>query len=122
MEEKFNVTTFKRFILTTKIIPILIAIVHLVNSILSFCGGNDIVLNYVGGISLLPIIYLYIASYALHLCNYYRMFLHYSVLIDVLNTYDFYIGIPLDDKDYIILIVGITIVTMLLVIKMKFFK
>lgn len=61
--EKFDKNTIKRFILVTKVIPILIAIIHLINSILSFTGNNDIPLNYIGGISLLPIVYLYIASY-----------------------------------------------------------
>lgn len=122
MEDKFNKNTIRRFILVTKVIPILIAIIHLINSILSFIGSNDIALNYIGGISLLPIIYLYIASYTFKLCNYYRMFLHYSVAIDIINVYDYYIGIPINNKDYIILIVCITIITMLIIIKMKFFK
>lgn len=122
MAEKFNKDTIRKFIIVTKVIPILIAIIHLSNSIISFIGGNDIPLNYVGGISLLPIIYLYIASYTFHLCNYYRMFLHYSVAIDILNTYDYYYDIPVDDKTNIIIFVCITIITMLVIIKMKFFK
>ena len=122
MAEKFDKNVVKRFILVTKIVPILIAIVHLINSVLSFIGSNDIPLNYVGGISLLPIIYLYVASYTFHLCNYYRMFLHYSIFIDLINVYDYYFGIPISDKDYIILFVCITIITMLIIIKMKFFK
>lgn len=122
MAEKFDRKVIKRFILVTKIIPILIAIVHLINTVLSFLGSNDIPLNYIGGISLLPIAYLYIASYTFHLCEYYRMFLHYSVLIDLINCYDFYFGIPLNNKDYFILFICITIVTMLLIIYLKFFK
>ena len=122
MAEKFDRKVIKRFILVTKIIPILIAIVHLINTVLSFLGSNDIPLNYIGGISLLPIAYLYIASYTFYLCEYYRMFLHYSVLIDLINCYDFYFGIPLNNKDYFILFICITIVTMLLIIYLKFFK
>ena len=122
MAEKFDRKVIKRFILVTKIIPILIAIIHLINTVLSFLGSNDIPLNYIGGISLLPIAYLYIASYTFHLCEYYRMFLHYSVLIDLINCYDFYFGIPLNNKDYFILFICITIVTMLLIIYLKFFK
>lgn len=122
MAEKFDRKVIKRFILVTKIIPILIAIIHLINTVLSFLGSNDIPLNYIGGISLLPIAYLYIASYTFHLCEYYRMFLHYSVLIDLINCYDFYFGIPLNNKDYFILFVCITIITMLLIIYLKFFK
>lgn len=120
--EKLDKKSIRNFITITKVIPVLIAIVHLINSILSFIGSNDIPLNYIGGISLLPIIYLYAASYTFGLCNYYRMFLHYSVVIDVINTYDYYIGIPLNDKNYMILFVCITIITMLIIIKMKFFK
>lgn len=122
MAEKFDRKVIKRFILVTKIIPILIAIVHLINTVLSFLGSNDIPLNYIGGISLLPIAYLYIASYTFHLCEYYRMFLHYSILIDLINCYDFYFGIPLNNKDYFILFICITIVTMLLIIYLKLFK
>lgn len=122
MAEKFDRKVIKRFILVTKIIPILIAIIHLINTVLSFLGSNDIPLNYIGGISLLPIAYLYIASYTFHLCEYYRMFLHYSVLIDLINCYDFYFDIPLNNKDYFILFICITIVTMLLIIYLKFFK
>ena len=120
MAEKFDRKVIKRFILVTKIIPVLIAIIHLINTVLSFLGSNDIPLNYIGGISLLPIVYLYIASYTFHLCEYYRMFLHYSVLIDLINCYDF--GIPLNNKDYFILFICITIVTMLLIIYLKFFN
>lgn len=122
MAEKFDRKVIKRFILVTKIIPVLIAIIHLINTVLSFLGSNDIPLNYIGGISLLPIAYLYIASYTFHLCEYYRMFLHYSVLIDLINCYDFYFGIPINNKDYFILFICITIVTMLLIIYLKFFK
>lgn len=122
MAEKFDRKVIKRFILVTKIIPILIAIIHLINTVLSFLGSNDIPLNYIGGISLLPIAYLYIASYTFHLCEYYRMFLHYSVLIDLINCYDFYFGIPINNKDYFILFICITIVTMLLIIYLKVFK
>lgn len=122
MAEKYNRNSIKRFILVTKVIPILIAIIHLINSIISFIGSNDIPLNYIGGISLLPIIYLYIASYTFHLCEYYRMFLHYSVLIDIINCYDYYFEIPINDSNYIILFVCITIVMMLITIYLKFFK
>ena len=122
MAEKLNRRTIRKFILITKVIPILIAAIHCINSSLSFLGNNDIPLNYIGGISLLPIIYLYVASYTFKLCNYYIMFLHYSILIDALNIYDFYIGVPLNDATYFILFICITIVTMLITIYLKFFK
>lgn len=61
--EHFSIKSIKHFITITKITPILIAFIHLINEIISFLGFNDIPLNYIGGISLIPIIYLYYTSY-----------------------------------------------------------
>ncbi len=112
----------KLFVLLTKVTPMIIAFVHLVNIILSYHYCNDIPLNYLGGISILSIAYLYIASYTFKLCHYHRMFLHYSVLVDIINVYDFYIGIPISDLDLYQVLLTISIVTMFVIIYLKFFK
>lgn len=122
MEEKLNKTSVRVLVLTTKVLPILIAIIQFLNVVISFFHGNDIPLNYIGGISLLPLLYLYLASYTFKLCEYYRMFLHYSVIVNLINIYDFYFGIPITDMDYLLLMVMLTIITMLVVIYLKFFK
>lgn len=90
--------------------------------IISFFYGNDILLNYIGGISLLPILYLYLASYTFKLCEYYRMYLHYTVVITLINTYDYYIGIPISDISMLILGMILTVITMFIIIYLKFFK
>lgn len=121
-EEKLNKTSVRVLVLTTKVLPILIAIIQFLNVVISFFHGNDIPLNYIGGISLFPLLYLYLASYTFKLCEYYRMFLHYSVVANLINIYDFYFGIPIADMDYLLLMVMLTIITMLVVIYLKFFK
>lgn len=121
-EEKLNKTSVRVLVLTTKVLPILIAIIQFLNVVISFFHGNDIPLNYIGGISLLPLLYLYLASYTFKLCEYYRMFLHYSVVVNLINIYDFYFGTPITDMDYLLLMVMLTILTMLVVIYLKFFK
>lgn len=122
MEEKLSKKLVKKFILATKVLPIVIAAIYFLNSTISFFYGNDIPLNYLGGVSLLPILYLYLASYTFKLCEYYRMFLHYIVICDILNIIDFYIGVPLNDVNYFILFIIITIITMFIIIYLKFFK
>lgn len=122
VEEKLSKNLVKKFILATKILPISIALVQFLNMIISFFYGNDIFLNYIGSISLLPILYLYLASYTFKLCNYYRMFLHYSVIVTLINIYDYYIGIPINDITYLIVGFILTIILMLTVIYLKFFK
>ena len=122
MVEKLTTSDIKQFITITKIIPILIGIVHFINCIIAYFYCNDIPLNYIGGISFIIIIYLYKASYVFKLCSYYRMFLHYSVAIDVINVIDVYIGIPLSDTNYFILLCTITLFSLLLIIYLKFLK
>ena len=122
MEEKLSKKMVKIFVLVTKYLPMLIALIHFLNSTISFFYGNDIPLNYLGGISLLSVSYLYLASYTFKLCEYYRMFLHYIVICDIINIIDLYVGIPITDIEYYVLFVIITIITMFIVIYLKFFK
>ena len=90
--------------------------------LISFLYGNDIFLNYIGSISLLPILYLYFASYTFKLCEYYRMFLHYTIVINIINIYDYHIGLPVSDIELFIIGCSLTVVLMLSVIYLKFFK
>lgn len=120
--EKSNKQLIKKFVLATKILPISIAAIQFLNMIISFFYGNDIFLNYIGSISLLPILYLYLACYTFKLCNYYQMFLHYSIVVTLINIYDYYIGIPISDIIYFIIGLSLTVVLMLIVVYLKFFK
>ena len=112
----------KNFVLATKVLPIIIAAIYFLNSTISFFYGNDIPLNYLGGVSLLPVLYLYLASYTFKLCEYYRMYLHYIVVINIINIYDYYIGIPIDDISMYLLCVLLTTITMFIIIYLKFFR
>lgn len=122
MEEKLNKKMVKNFILATKVLPMIIAAIYFLNSTISFFYGNDIPLNYIGGISLLPILYLYFASYTFKLCEYYRMYLHYIVVINFINIYDYYKGIPISDVGLYLIAILLTIILMFVVIYLKFFK
>lgn len=78
-----------------KIIPMLLAAITLLNQVLSFFYIDWEILSYIGGISLLPMAFLYLASYCFKFCSYHRMFLHYIVVCNVLTAYDYYVGIPI---------------------------
>ena len=94
---------YKTGLLLLKMIPILLALCCLCNSILSYFNLDVCVLSYVGGISVIPLIFLYLASYMFRFCEYYRMFLHYIVITWIINIIDYYIGIPIDDLEYLCL-------------------
>lgn len=122
VERNVNKNLYRIFLLTTKIIPILLAGIYCFNCIASYFYIEIKALNYIGGISLLTCIYLYITSYTFKLCNYYRMFLHYTVIIDIINMIDYYIGIPVNDFSMLMIYSIISVITMFIIIYLKFFK
>lgn len=122
VEKSINKSSMKLFVLVTKVLPILLALCHFLNTTLSYFGIDCFIINYIGGISILTIIYLYFASYTIKLCEYYRMFLHYCVIIDIINIIDYYFGIPISDYSMLLIYVMITIITMFVIIYLKFFK
>ena len=84
---------------TIKIIPMLLVLTSLLNTLLSYYDIDAPILSYIGGVSVLPLLFLYLSSYSFNFCSYHRMFLHYVTINWGLNIYDYYIGIPLSNKN-----------------------
>ena len=99
-----------------KIIPMLMAVCSACNSILSYFDIEVVIINYIGGVSLLPLIFLYLSSYVFKFCAYHRMFLHYLLITDIINIYDYHIGIPLDNLEYLCLHMIITVLSMFIIL------
>ena len=64
---------------------------------------NIDILSYIGSVSLVTLILLYITSYVFNFCEYHRMFLHYIVSTWIINIIDYYVGIPISDLEYLCL-------------------
>ena len=111
----------KLFVLVSKVLPMVLALCYLLNCIFGYFGWNNIILGYISGISILTVSYLYLVSYLIKLCGYYRMFLHYCVIIDIINIYYYYISIPVSNRNMMFLYGGVTIISMFIIIYMKLF-
>jgi hypothetical protein len=117
VEERLrNKRLYKIELLLLKIIPILMAVCSACNSILSYFDIEVVIINYIGGVSLLPFIFLYLSSYVFKFCAYHRMFLHYLLITDIINIYDYHIGIPLNNLEYLCLHMIITIISIFIVL------
>ena len=95
----------------------ILAFTALLNSILSYFNIDLYILSYIGGISIFTMVFLYLSSYVFKFCEYHRMFLHYVVVTQIINTIDYYIGIPINDLEYLCLqmiIAGISLFIILL--------
>lgn len=107
---------YKIELLLLKTIPILMALCSVGNSILSYLDIEVVILNYIGGVSILPLIFLYLSSYVFKFCEYHRMFLHYLLITDIINVYDYHIGFPLDDLEYLCLHMIVTAISLFMIL------
>ena len=115
-EESLKKLSYKVTIVAIKIIPVLIAALMLIRSILECIGFDVTWLSYICGMSLLPLLFLYLVSYTFRFCAYHRMFLHYIVVNDGINYFDYYVGIPLSYRGLLVthfIIVGVFLLIIL---------
>ena len=88
---------YKAFLFLLKILPLLLAIISVLNTVLSFFAIDLVILTYLGGISFLPILFMYLAAFVFRFCVYHRIFLDYTVVSTAITVYDYYVGIPVTD-------------------------
>ena len=73
-----------------------------------------------GGMSILPLLFLYLASYAFEFCEYHRMFLHYVAVNNIIICFDYYVGLPISDVNLFML--HIIIVGLFLFLVLYFYR
>ena len=107
---------YKTQLCLLKVIPMVMAFIFWINTVLSYFDIDLEVFSYIGSCSIITIVYLYISSYVFRFCEYHRIFLHYVCIIWLINIYDYYIGIPVDDISMLMIyqiITGICLFTIL---------
>lgn len=84
----------------------------MINTFLYYIGIDVVVLSCISGISIIPLIFILVASFVFHFCLYHRIFLYYVALSDVINWIDYLFNIPISIHDFLainIILAGITI-------------
>ena len=94
---------YKITVIVLKILPMLLAFITLLNSILSYFNIDLVILSDMGGVALSTVLVIYIVSYAFEFCEYHRRFLHGVVVTWIINIIDLYIGISINDLEYLCL-------------------
>lgn len=101
---------YKALLVTLKVIPMMLAFSAMAGMLLDFFGIDSSVFSFVGGVSFLPLLFIYLASYAFRFCEYHRMFLHYVVANNILTYTDYLFGLPISNKSLFmshILLIGV---------------
>lgn len=121
MEAKLNKLLYKLELYLVKIIPIIIAVLEVLNTVLSYLNIDVEIISMVAGMSLLPLLFLYVSSYVFRFCSYHRMFIHYIAVNEAISWYDYKIGIPITDKSLLVLHLLIVGLFFILIIYFKFY-
>ena len=101
--KKVNKKLYRIELLLLKIIPSLIAFLCFIRTLFSLFSIDLPILSYIGGMSLIPLAFIYISSYVFQFCEYHRLPLHYVVVNTILCNIEYYIGIPISVRLLIIL-------------------
>ena len=96
-------TLYKLFLGFLKIIPMLLAGLYLLNTVLSYFDIDYSVISYVAGIGIIPWLFIMMASYVLKFCEYHRMFLWYIAVNNIVCWWDYNYELPVSDRGYLVL-------------------
>lgn len=97
-------TLYKTMLVVLKVIPMLLALCDILNTLFYIFDINFEFLSYIGGVSFLTLAFLYLSSYVFKFCEYHRMFLHYITFNDIISIVDYYYELSLPYIIYIITI------------------
>lgn len=110
---------YKLELVLLKIIPMLLALCYFSNTILSLFGYKYTIFSIISGMSVLPMIFLYLSSYAFRFCEYHRIFLHYVVINECTVWYDYHYGIPYNDRTLLAIHISIACICLFLILYLK---
>lgn len=108
MEERLQRDLYKIELHWIKIIPMLIAGLSFLDTILSYVGYEGNTISYI--IALLVWLFLYLSSFVFRFCRWHRMFLYYILLEGIINWYDYEFIIPLSLRPMIAIQLGLAII------------
>jgi hypothetical protein len=94
---------YKIEIIGIKYIPFIISIMYFTDTILDAFKIDIGILSHLFGMSFLPWCFLLLSSYVFKFCLFHRIPLYYIALNHVISLVDYYIGIPLELKPWLVL-------------------
>ena len=80
---------YKLSLIMIKAIPMCIAFVYLLNTLISYFDIDLPILSTIGGTSMLTLLLLYVLSITFKFCLYHRMFLHYILIENIITYIDY---------------------------------
>ena len=106
----------KLFLGFLKILPMVMAVMYLGNTVLSYFYIESREFSYMSSLGIIPWAFIMMASYRLKFCEYHRMFLWYILLNNLICWTDERFTLPIDNWNYFVLHIIIAGVFLFLVL------
>lgn len=103
VEKQSRNLSHKSFLIILKYIPYLMVVGYAVSTLGDFFGYDLIGLGYICNVSIFSWLFMLLTSFIFKYCYIHRLPLYYIVINDLLNITDYYIGIPIDVKSFLVL-------------------
>lgn len=88
---------YKIFLICSKYIPFILSIIFIINVCCSYSNITIPILSYLGGVSFIFIILLYLISYVFQFCYLYRLPLHYVTSGNIIGIIDKHLTLSLSN-------------------------
>lgn len=99
---------YKLELMSVKYTPMVVSLSILISLVLSYCDIDISILDSMLSASLIATVPMYISSYVYKFCKYHRMFIHYILIVHVIDTCDILFGIPASDFNLLLVYLIIT--------------
>lgn len=93
-ESLINKRRYKLALLCIKVTPAILALIDAASTFLEFFGIDVPYLSFLGGTSVLVLLFLLAVSLLFRYCVYHRIFIYYILASNLISTVDFIWGIP----------------------------
>ena len=91
----------------------------LLNDALSYFNIDVPLISYIGSVSILTLVFMYLSSYVFRFCFYHRMFIHYTAVNWLLNIVDYYVGIPLSDRSLFVMYMILAGISLFIILRCR---
>lgn len=122
-EENLRASNIKHklFVGFLKVLPMVMAGLYLLNTILSYYDIDISFFSYLTGVGFIPWLFIIGSSYLFKFCSYHRMFLWYVLTNNVICWTDSTFRLPITDWELFLLHIVLAGVSMFIVLWLRFF-
>lgn len=115
-EENLNKIMYKLLLLVIKGIPVVTAIIYILNTALSYYYIDIPIFSSIAGMSALTWLFIYVSEWVFRFCIYHRMFMYYILETDIINAIDYNYKLPIDILEFLMIFNVILGIILLLIL------